>query len=90
VPSVTVTTKDSAVTADWKPPASGSVTSYAVILERRRSDGTWGEAATATVAADDRTWKTTAPAAGTYRVVVVATGPGGNSDPAASDPFTIS
>jgi hypothetical protein len=66
------------------------VTSFAVALERRDADGTWVPATKDTVAADKRTWTATADAAGTYRVVVVATGPGGSADPTASDPVVVS
>ena len=79
------------MTATWKPPASGgTVTTYAVVLERRRSDGTWAVIAKATVPADDRKWTVKAATAGTYRVTVVATGKGGSSDPRASASVTVS
>jgi hypothetical protein len=88
---VTVTVKGSDITATWKPATSGGeVTSFAVVLERRRADGTWVTATKDTVAADEPTWTGTAEDAGTYRVVVVATGPGGSADPTVSDPVVIS
>jgi hypothetical protein len=88
---VTVTAKGSDITAAWKPAASGGeVTSFAVVLERRRADGTWAAVTKDTLAADKRTWTATADALGSYRVVVVATGPGGSADPTASNPIAIS
>jgi hypothetical protein len=86
-----VTVKDSDITATWKPAASGGeVTSFAVSLERRDTDGTWVTATKDSVAADEPTWTTTAAGPGTYRVVVVAKGPGGSADPTASDPVDVS
>jgi hypothetical protein len=93
VPAVTVSASGSDVTATWTAPASGGsgavVTSYAVVLERRRSDGTWATVTKAAVAADDRKWTVTVSAAGTYRVAVVATGRGGTADPTTSDPLVV-
>jgi hypothetical protein len=88
---VTATAKDSDITATWQPATSGGeVTSFAVVLEHREADGAWATVTKDTVAADERTWTTKAAAAGTYRVEVVATGPGGSSDPTASDPVVLS
>jgi hypothetical protein len=88
---VTATAKGADITATWQPAASGGeVTSFGVVLERRATDGTWVPATKDTVAADKRTWTTKAAAAGTYRVVVVATGPGGGAGPVATDPVVIS
>ena len=90
MPSVSVAVKDRDVTATWPAPtAGGEVTSYAVVLERRQTDGSWQPVTKATLVADERAWRATVDAAGTYRVTVVATGPGGPADPTASDPVVV-